>query len=150
MKKATLLKWEHKIWTQLKVPNLKVLKSRLYPFFQKKPISNNCNYVATCNMYIQNTRRDRETHAHNLHRNIYMQPLHCLLRSLISRSLLTSIVLLSSVCLILYGSFQGNSVTALKVQKKLFKVCYNVVKMKIKRRNENACRLMEAYSFLEI
>ena len=79
MKKATLLKWEHKIWTQLKVPNLKVLKSRLYPFFQKKPISNNCNYVAICNMYIHNTRRDRETQAHNLHRNIYMQPLHCFL-----------------------------------------------------------------------
>ena len=150
MKKATLLKWEHKIWTQLKVSNLKVPKNKLCPFFQIKPISNNRYYVAADNMYIHNTHRDTEPHVHNLHRNIYMQPLHCLLRALISRSLLTSIVLLSSVCLILYGSFQGNSVTALKVQKKLFKVCYNVVKMKIKRRHENACRSMEAYSFLEI
>ena len=29
---------------------------------------------------------------------------------------------------------------ALKIQKKLFKVCYNVVKMKIKRKNEMRVR----------
>ena len=49
------------------------------------------------------------------------------------------------MCLILYHSFQGNSMTAPKVQKKLFKVCYNVVKMRTEQKNENACLSMEAY-----
>ena len=35
--------------------------------------------------------------------------------------------------------------TAPKVQKKLFKVCYNVVKMRTEQKNENACLSMEAY-----